>query len=102
MNMLLAWIIVGFCGYLINRNTRTNLVGKYGIVKVVQLDKGEKINLADAENLRWGVEFVLGLLLTTVAPLSLWVAIRDTFARKRYAKMIEKVAAYDAKFGALE
>lgn len=102
MNLFLAWIIVGFCGYLINRNTRNSLLGKYGLVKVVQMDRNEKISLADAEVVRSTLEVVLGILMTVVAPLAVWVALRDTFAKKRYAGTIAKVAKYDATFGTIE
>lgn len=85
MSIFLAWVIVGFCSFLIQQNTLNKVLPKYafGILVAGRLEDegkgGDAYNPETIKALDFWVRAMSCLISIIIAPYSLYTAVLATF-----------------------
>ena len=84
MSIFLAWVIVGFCSFLIKQNTFNKVLPKYafGILVAGKLEDeggGDAYNPETIKALDFWVRAISCLVSIIIAPYTLYAAVAATF-----------------------
>lgn len=108
MSIFLAWVIVGFCSFLIQQNTFNKVLPKYafGILVVGKLEeecKGDAYNPETIKTLDFWVRAISCLISIIIAPFTLYQAMMSTFGfnQGKIEKIKKKVDEIVRKRGQL-
>ncbi len=103
MSYVLAWIIVGFCSFLINKNNWEKQLGKYGMAIWAHCrieGDTEQLTPDDAIRIRRAQNITAAIFLTALAPFGVWVALRTSFTHNKINdEVIKVVNEYASKHG---
>jgi hypothetical protein len=94
MSIFLAWVIVGFCSFLIQQHNFNKVLPKYafGILvadKIETHGKGEAYNPDMVAALDFYVRLTAGVISIIIAPFTLYRALMSTFGFRQ--GKIEKI-----------
>lgn len=84
MNLFVAWVVVGFCCYLIERNNRYKHMGKYVLVDSLYLRMGESCTDEEKRIMHLMLETSLCLIYVVAAPFVLFTSVRRLFKPRDY------------------
>lgn len=84
MSIFLAWVIVGFCSFLIQQNTFNKMLPKYafGILVAGKLEeegKGDAYNPETIKTLDFWVRAMSCLISIIIAPYTLYTSLMASF-----------------------
>lgn len=107
MTYFLAWIIVGFCSYLITKNLRDRVLPKYHLAMhfLEMLEdtpskyEVEKITPEYVASLHRGLEVMIGICGAIFAPFALWGAFQSLFAKNKYQHIQEACNSFAKRHG---
>lgn len=87
MMYVLAWVVIGFCSYLITKNNWERDFGKYGMAIWAHCRTEGNVTTQllpdDAAEIRKVMNITAAALFMVLAPLGVWVAFRSSFDNEK-------------------